>query len=128
MSEEDPRQLSLITRRLVSSSAEIIGAPPEEITYQHTVLCQVSMPFRNPGDAVREWERSQGNVKLLIEAGSAIEPTTERFVKLGLPFGPKPRLVLMHLNAQAIKTQSPVIEVEHSMTAFGDRTDGKFVS
>jgi hypothetical protein len=40
MSEEDPRQLSLIHRRLVSSSADIMGAPPEEITYQHTVLCQ----------------------------------------------------------------------------------------
>jgi hypothetical protein len=115
---DEPRQLSLINKRLVSSSAEIMGAPPEEITYQHSALCQVSMPFRNPGDAVREWERSQGNVRLLIEAGSAIEPVTDRFVKLGLPFGPKPRLVLMHLNAQAIKTQSPVIEVEDSMTAF----------
>jgi Plasmid encoded RepA protein len=118
MSAEDPRQLSLITRRLVSSSAEIMGAPPEEITYQHTVLCQTCLPYRNPGDAVREWKRIQGNAKLLVEAGQAIDPTTDDFVKLGLPFGPKPRLVLMHLNAQAIKTQSPVIEVENSLTAF----------
>ena len=50
MSEEDPRQLSLIHRRLVSSSAEIMGAPPEEITYQHTVLCQTCLPYRNPGE------------------------------------------------------------------------------
>jgi hypothetical protein len=118
MSTEDPRQLSLINRRLVSSSADIMGAPPEEITYQHTVLCQTCLPYRNPGDTVREWERSQGNVRLLVEAGSALEPVTNKFVKLGLPFGPKPRLVLMHLNAQAIKTQSPVIEVEDSLTAF----------
>jgi Plasmid encoded RepA protein len=118
MSEEDPRQLSLIHRRLVSSSAEIMGAPPEEITYQHTVLCQTCLPYRDPGDAVREWKRTQGDAKLLVEAGQAIDPTTDDFVKLGLPFGPKPRLVLMHLNAQAIKTQSPTIEVEDSMTAF----------
>ena len=60
MSVEDPRQLSLINRRLVSSSAEIMGAPPEEITYQHTVLCQVCLPYRDPGDAVRKWERDTG--------------------------------------------------------------------
>jgi len=29
---DDPRQLSLIHRRLVSNSAEIMSAPPEEIT------------------------------------------------------------------------------------------------
>ena len=118
MSEEDPRQLSLIHRRLVSRSAEIMGAPPEEITYQHTVLCQTCLPYRNPGDDVREWKRTQGNAKLLVEAGQAIDPSTDDFIKLGLPFGPKPRLVLMYLNAQAIKTQSATIEVEESMTAF----------
>jgi hypothetical protein len=115
---DDPRQLSLIHRRLVSNSAEIMGAPPEEITYQHTVLCQTCLPYRNPGDDVREWKRTQGNAKLLVEAGQAIDPSTDDFIKLGLPFGPKPRLVLMYLNAQAIKTQSATIEVEESMTAF----------
>jgi Plasmid encoded RepA protein len=115
---DEPKQLSLIDRRLIFSGAEITETPPEEITYQHTVLCQTSLPYRDPGDAVREWKRSQGQVKLLVEAGQAIDPSTDDFVKLGLPFGPKPRLVLMHLNAQAIKTQSPVVEVESSMTAF----------
>jgi Plasmid encoded RepA protein len=118
MSEEEPRQLSLIHRRLVSSSADIMGAPPEEITYQHTVLCQTCLPYRNLGDSVREWEREQGRIALKIHAGEVRNPDTQEWVKLGLPFGPKPRLVLMHLNAQAIKTQSPVIEVEDSLTAF----------
>jgi hypothetical protein len=35
-----------------------------------------------------------------------------------LPFGPKARLVLIHLNSEAIKRGTPVIEVEDSMTAF----------
>jgi hypothetical protein len=115
---DEPTQLSLIDRRLIKSSVEIHETPPEEITYQHTVLCQTCLPYRNPGDAMREWKRSQGQVKLLVEAGQAIDPSTDDFVKLGLPFGPKPRLVLMHLNAQAIRNQSPVIEVEDSLTAF----------
>ncbi|MCP4454162.1 MAG: plasmid encoded RepA protein, partial [Planctomycetes bacterium] len=45
--------------------------------------------------------------------------------QLGLPFGPKPRLLLTHLNAQAIKTGSPVIEMEDSLTAFVKRVQGR---
>jgi hypothetical protein len=117
MSEKDPKQLSLIHRRLVSRSAEIMDAPPEEIVYQHTVLCQTCLPYRNQG-AQTVWEKEQGRVALRVEAGAARNPDTQEWTQLGLPFGAKPRLVLMHLNAQAIKTQSPVIEVEDSLTAF----------
>ena len=107
-----------IRRRLITSSADITASPLEEITYQHTVFCQTCLPYRNPGDTVRRWERQQGNVHLLVNAGEVLHPKKNRYVELGLPFGPKPRLVLMHLNDQAIKTQSPVIEVEDSLTAF----------
>ncbi len=53
-----------------------------------------------------------------IEAGAALDPRTKEYVKLGLPYGEKPRLVLIHLASEAIRTQSPVIDVEDSMTAF----------
>jgi hypothetical protein len=43
---------------------------------------------------------------------------------VGLPFGPKPRLVLYHLNAEALRTQSPNIELDDSLTAFVKRTLG----
>jgi hypothetical protein len=63
-------------------------------------------------------------VNLLLAAGQAFHPDTRRFVDVGLPFGPKPRLVLYHLNAEALRTQSPVIELEDSLTAFVKRTLG----
>jgi len=44
-----------------------------------------------------------------------------RLVPLGLPFGPKPRLILAHVNAEALRTSSPDIEVEDSLTAFVKR-------
>src|SRR5262249_22701162 len=74
--------------------------------------------YRNPGDAVREWDRRQGNAVLRIEAGSAIEPRSGEFVKLGLPYGEKPRLVLIHLASEADRNGSAVVDVEGSMTAF----------
>jgi len=111
--------LSRVERRAIETSTQIALDPiPEQIAFQHTVLCQTSLPYRDQGDSVRKWERKQGNVSLLIEAGTAMHPVAHEWVDLGLPFGPKPRLILAHLNAEALRQGRPVIEVEDSLTAF----------
>lgn len=96
----------------------------DPIVYQHSVLCQTCLPYRDPGDAVRTWERANGRVSLVVAAGQAFHPQLERFIDVGLPFGPKPRLVLYHLNAEALRTQSSTIELEDSLTKFVKRTLG----
>lgn len=118
MSEES---LSAIQRRLITSSHDIALDEPDTIMYQHTVFCQTGLPYRNPGDDIRRWEKKQGSATLLINAGEVINPVTQDFVDVGLPFGPKPRLILTYLNSQALKTGDPVIEVEASLTAFVKR-------
>ena len=118
------KPLSKVARRAIKASVDISMDPPEEIAFQHTVLCQTSMPYQNPGKDVLRWERKQGNVYLLINAGEALNAETEEYVQLGLPFGAKPRLVLSHLNAEALKQGSPLIEVEDSLTAFVQRIQG----
>ena len=115
------KPLSRIKQRLIDSAVQIEAKGPDSITYQHTVFCQTGLPYRDPGAQVREWEREQGVASLLIEAGKAKDPETGKWVELGLPFGPKPRLILCYLNAQALKTGSPMIEVEDSLTAFVKR-------
>src|SRR3954471_20448707 len=94
--------LTPVSRRRIESSAEMLEAPAERIAYQHTVLCQTALPYRDPGDGVREWERQQGATSLRIEAGVARDPSTRRFVKLGLPYGSRPRLILACLNREAL--------------------------
>jgi hypothetical protein len=106
---------------------EFVDAPsgdPSEILYQHSMLCQTCLPYRDPGDQVRLWARRNGYVKLEVQAGRAYDGRVGDFVDVGLPFGPKPRLVLYHLNAEALRTQSPVLELEDSLTAFVKRTLG----
>jgi hypothetical protein len=95
-----------------------------DILYQHSVLCQTCMPYRNPGEDIRLWERRNGIVRLEIQAGRVLDPDQDAFVDVGLPFGPKPRLALYHLNAEALRTQSRAIELEDSLTAFVSRTLG----
>jgi hypothetical protein len=96
----------------------------QSILYQHSVLCQTCLPFRNPGDEVRLWSRRNGQVKLELQAGRAFDSRIDDFADVGLPFGPKPRLALYHLNTEALRTQTPVIELEDSLTAFVKRTLG----
>jgi hypothetical protein len=138
---KDPAQLSLgnivtslpavrvvrkanLTSRVHRRLIEPVDADYDELAYQHSVFCQTSLPYRNPGDDVREWQREQGAVSLLVKAGEARNPLTHQWVRLGLPWGTKPRLIMAHLNSVAIKRQSPMIEVESSLSAFVKRIRG----
>ncbi|AMV24192.1 Plasmid encoded RepA protein [Gemmata sp. SH-PL17] len=114
----DGLHLTRTQRKRLDAASAIMSARPERIDFLHTVQCQCGIPYGNPGDEVREWERKQGLATLRIEAGSAYDPATGDFVRLGLPYGEKPRLVLIHLATEAIRTGSPVVDVEDSMTAF----------
>jgi hypothetical protein len=126
-----PEHLTLTRhqRKLVDASALIRAIRPDRIDFLHTVQCQCSIPYKNPGDEIRVWDRKQGTAILRIEAGSAIDPRTSSFVELGLPYGEKPRLVLIHLASEAVRSGSAAVDVEDSMTAFarslGMETNGQ---
>src|SRR5947199_605211 len=119
MADQPPRlTLTRHQQRLLDTSTAIRSAPPDRINFLHAVQCQCGIPYKNPGEGVLEWDRRQGNASLRIEAGSAIDPSNGDFRRLGLPYGEKPRLVLIHLATEAVRTRSPVVDVEESMTAF----------
>src|SRR6202521_4978146 len=79
-----------IQQRLLTAAAANVEKPDQRsVLYQHTVLCQTYLPYRNPGDTVREWDRLNGDVHLEVRAGKAMRPQERRLVQVGLPFGPK---------------------------------------
>ena len=124
-----PIGLVLPTLKSLSSTPKRLFTvlPPdteEGIIYQHSVLCQTCLPYRNPGDESRRWTRKNGFLTLEVAAGRAFDARVADFVDVGLPYGPKPRLVLYHLNAEALRTRSAVIELEDSLSAFVKRTLG----
>src|SRR4051812_36010477 len=104
------------TKRLIDAHVDIIDSPADDIAYLHTVLCQAGLPYR-PTE-LRRWQRRRGAASLLIEAGSALGPRTGDFVELGLPHGERPRLILIHLSTEAVRTGEPTIDVGGSLTAF----------
>jgi hypothetical protein len=106
-----------IQQRIVDAAAAHIERPDQQsILNQHSVFCQAYLPYRNPGDDALTWERLNGDVHLELRAGKAIHPQERCLVQVGLPYGPKCRLVLMHINQLAIRSQSARIEVEDSLS------------
>ena len=106
--------------RLRQSSMKMLTHPGtiEDAIFQHSVLCQTFLPYRDPGQEKRIWQHKQGAVSLAVQANEAINPATGEFQFIGLPYGTKARLILAHINSVAVKTQSKTIDVEASMTAF----------
>jgi hypothetical protein len=114
-----------VQQRLLDLGTEIATTPPEELAFQHSILAQTCLPASKPPDGLLVWERQQGRARLRVEAGSVLDPATGQYIQLTLPHGSKARLLLMHLNSEAIRRQSPIIPVEASMSAFFHRLMGK---
>ncbi len=110
--------ITAVESRLIDARLELVqkvwGDSPR--LYNHAVLCSVGLPYRNLGDDVRNFQRTSGQTSLRMEAGAV--PTPTGFEDVGLPYGPRARLLLLHLCSEAVKRQSPIVEVDDSFTAF----------
>lgn len=132
--KKEPGEMTAIERRIYDSSIEIImnKGTIKDAIFQHSVLCQTFLPYRNPGKDVRIWKHKQGNVSLAVQASESFNPEIDDFEFIGLPYGAKARLILAHINSEAIRTQSRTIDVEDSMSAFikriGLNVDGRTIS
>jgi Plasmid encoded RepA protein len=113
-SAEPPAGLTRLQRRLIDAAADLMEGNGDSPEYMHSVLCHVGMP-RSQTDA-RTFERSSGNASIMIEAGRLWK--RKQWHDQPLPYGAKPRLVLIHLCSEAVRTGSPEIEVGRSAREF----------
>lgn len=117
-------KLTAVKRRRIDAMVKVRTDNPHEqtVTYQHSVLCQTALPLR--AQKGRTYDQRQGNIAIRLVAGEAYHPELKKYVDLPLPYGSRARLVVFHINNQAVKTRSPIVEVEDSMTSFVRRLMG----
>lgn len=113
--------------RMIDAAVEIKCKAPEvnknEIAYHHTVFCQTALPYREVEERV--WERTNGYVNIAVEAGRTFNPDEGKWIDLPLPFGPKARVIMIHLDTQAVLKQSRLVDIQNSMTAFVKTLQGR---
>ena len=86
--------------RVIDTATEILGEPePGGLSFLHSVLAQTFLPYRDP--KTRDYVRENGRASLVLTAGYLLDPTTRKPVLQGVPYGTKPRLLLIHLCTQA---------------------------
>ena len=100
------------------ASMALIGAKEAgEIGYLHSYLAQVFLPRSKPKDEqgrpLREYNRRAGSVGLALTAGRILH-TDGSATPLPLPYGAKPRLMLIDVCTRAIQDRSAVVDMEKS--------------
>jgi Plasmid encoded RepA protein len=113
--EADPfKPLTNQQKRLLENGLAIREAPPDRNDFLHSVMCQVGLP-RRATDA-KTFERQNGPFSILLEAGKLYNG--KGWVEHPLPYGTTPRLVMVHLSSEAIRTQNRRVELGDSMRQF----------
>ena len=123
-STSNPRVRKPMHERLTEARVEILREPPDRFDFLHTVMCQVGMPRRPTKERV--FERQNGPFGMLLEAGKLFDGM--EWVPQPLPYGTLPRLIMVHLSSEAIRTQNRQVELGDSMRQFllrlGIQTNG----
>lgn len=94
------------------------GGARDNLRHIHSVLALCSLPYTRQPLEVREWNRTQGKMNLSITAGKLTNPTDGKWVDQPLPYGSRARLLLLHTCSEAIRQNSPTIEIEDTLCGF----------
>lgn len=62
--------------------------------------------------------RGNGRASLIVTAGHLFDPQTRRPLLQGIPYGAKPRLLMIHLCTEAVRRQSATIPVADRIQPF----------
>ncbi len=100
--------------RLLTANTQVTLSPPDRADFLHTVMCQVGLPRKFT--EAKTFERQSGHVSILLEAGKLWNGS--EWIEQPLPYGTTPRLVMVHVSSEAIRTKQRSVEIGHSMRQF----------
>ena len=113
--KKEPAPLSKRQNQIINLAGDLAEHTREEVGalgFMSRLLIMVNLPYRDPGKDCKNWSRQNGKVS--IDVVSAYKKSTGW---VGIPYGTYPRLILIYLITQAVKTQSPMLSLGKS---FGD--------
>ncbi|RUO98601.1 replication protein RepA [Hyphomicrobium sp.] len=93
------------------------GVQRQDLRHIHSVLAICALPYTRQPITTRTWEREQGQMKLMVQAGT-LAGKNGKWEDQPLPYGSRARLMLLHTCSEALRQKSPVIEIEDSLTGF----------
>ncbi len=114
MSRPDVGPIKLPVKRPCATATILPDVSSDDPQFLHSLLCQLGLPRRPVEERV--FERASGKASLLLEAGRWFTGT--KWEPQPLPYGTRPRLVLINICSEAVRTKSRVIDIGESVRAF----------
>jgi Plasmid encoded RepA protein len=98
--------------RRVETMHEVMSAlpAPDDLSFLHSGLCQTCLPHNRPEQNHKVWSRRAGRFSLTITPG-VIDETY-----VGVPYGSKARLILIHLQTEGVRSRT--VNLGPSLSAF----------
>ncbi len=121
----DAGQSDLFGRVTAVATAEPVPS------FLHSALCAMSLPVRRPADDRAPIIRQDGHYTLVITPKAVVERADggqQRIVVLGVPYGSLPRLVLIHIMTEAVRTKSRHVVLGASFTDWMRRMGFRTIS
>jgi hypothetical protein len=101
-------------RRIADAAYDMATSEEQHIEFMHSTFASVGLPRSQfPG---RVYERTCGRASLRVEAGSIWNG--ERWEEQPVPYGPKPRTLLVFLTSYAVRHRTKVIPVGDTFSEF----------
>jgi len=99
-------------------------------SFLHSALCAMSLPVRRPADETAPIIRQDGQYTLVITPRPVLQRVNgqQQMSILGVPYGSLPRLVLIHIMSEAVRTRSRHIVLGSSFTDWMRRMGFKSIS
>jgi len=100
-------------------------------SFLHSALCAMSLPVRRPADEHAPIIRQDGQYTLVINPKPVVTESPagqRRLQSLGVPFGSLPRLVLIHIMTEAVRTKSRHIVLGTTFTDWMRRMGFRTIS
>lgn len=103
--------------KLINTASDIRLDPDKtKAAFMARQLVQATLPHKNPGN-VPIWSRTNGTLTLSIQPGM----DTRKKKSLGYPYGTLPRLLLFWITTEAVRNNSPRIELGENLSNFMEK-------
>ena len=100
-----------------AKTQEVSAKDANSLVFLAKPFIQTTLPHRDPGD-IRVWFRKNGRLTLSIKPGYEQNPETGEGYSLGIPYGSIPRLLLIWMNTEALRTGKKTLELGHTLSDF----------
>ncbi len=94
-------EVAFVADALALETAEALSAGT--LGFYGRVFCQCSLPYQDPGDLAL-WTREAGRLSLSVQPAVVRDPTSGALVAR-YPYGTLPRLLLLWLSTETVRTR-----------------------